>query len=71
MYSGNVSPDIEVISSGIKCIGRKVPLYKLFIRLNYFYYEVVTPLSIEAEPEAEPACVSTTNPSASTVNSSA
>ena len=25
----------------------------------------------EAEPEAEPACVSTTNPSASTVNSSA
>ena len=70
MYSGNVSPDIEVISPGIKCKGAKLPLYKLFIRL-ITTYKVVTPFSISELPEAEPACVSVTKPEASVVNSSA
>ena len=71
MYSGNVSPDIEVISPGIKCKGAKLPLYKLFIRLITTYYKVVTPFSISELPEAEPDCVSVTKPEASVVNSSA
>ena len=66
MYSGNVSPCIEFpLTRDFK--GEKTPLHVII----YKTYAVVTPLSISALPEALPACVSVTNPAASTVNDSA
>ena len=66
MYSGNVSPCIEVnLTRDFK--GEKTPLHVII----YKTYVVVTPLSIEPLPDAEPDLDSITRPAASTVKLSA
>ena len=59
MYSGNVSPCIEVnLTRDFK--GEKTPLHVII----YKTYAVVTPLSVKALPDAEPRVLvsSSTNP---------